>query len=122
MSEFENETDSGDAASEMPDHNAAQDTRMAQEKANDAKLDKAVRDSAKEVYGRERYDADSVMRKWTGGSIEDTARAAWEKIQARPAPLQMPALPGCPRSSRPYRRGGMGADAAHYAARHCEGA
>ena len=36
------------------------------------------------------------MRKWTGGSIEDTARAAWEKIQARPAPLQMPALPGSP--------------------------
>ena len=30
--------------------------RMAQEKANDAKLDKAVRDSAKEVYEQmERY-------------------------------------------------------------------
>ena len=89
--DFDTDTDS---APEMPGPLEVAE----RDAATDARLDATVRDAARTAFDRERPDHDAVMARRQNGetSMDDTIRASWDNIQARPPEPVMPSLPGNP--------------------------
>lgn len=89
MSDTDLDTDFGSDADYMLPADVAEAAREAQEAASDAKLDKAVRESAVKVFSRPDHDAPLTS---DGATIDDTIRATLERIQARPPAPSPPPL------------------------------